>query len=109
MAGNVRLLSEVEEAERAKLVLHAVEPSHDDKETASPPKETPPGRLELIELMGTLARILGFRVQLLLAFIGAVGLSGWAVAQHDALALTAAALYNATVLLPILFVAYRRG
>lgn len=105
----VRLVEEVEDVERARLAIHAVQPIREDTETATPPKEGKPGRAELIELMGVLARILGFRVQLLLAFMASAGLSAWAVYKGDVLSIVAAALFSAMVTLPILYVAYRRG
>jgi hypothetical protein len=105
----VRLVSETEEEERARLVLHAVDPSREDTETATPPKETPPGRLQMIELMGTLARILGFRIQLAVGFLGGLGLGFYAASAGSIIALVAFGMYEAFIFAPLAYIAFRRG
>ena len=105
----VRLVSETEEAERARLKLHAIQPDPAPKESVSPPKEARPGRADLIEALATLARIAGFRWQLFAAFIGALGVGGYAVVNGSLAALAGAVIYNAMVLLPIAWIAFKRG
>jgi hypothetical protein len=59
--------------------------------------------------MGVLARILGFRVQLFAAFLGALGLGGYAVYQANTMALTAAGMFNLMVFAPLCWIAFKRG
>lgn len=104
----VRLVDEIEEAERARLVLKAVQ--HDpEPEVPAPPKPTRPGRFELMEAMGVLARILGFRAQLFAGFVAAAVLSGWALASGGILPLVAASLFDVLVFAPLAYLAFRKG
>lgn len=81
-----------------------------DRETmpAQPVKPPPPIR-DLTELQAQIARIMGFRLQLLLGFLGAAGLSGYSVYDHSTPSMVAAGVYDLLVFLPLLFTAYRRG
>lgn len=110
----VRLVDEsfTEEAEQARAVLASVAPPPEPpREVPTIPKHRPPTRspVELVELMGVLARILGFRMQLFAAFLGAAGIGGYAVHRADTMSLTAAGMYFVLVFLPVLIVTYKRG
>lgn len=110
----VRLVDESfsEETEQVRAMLASIAPPPEPpREVPVLPKPSPPTRspIELVEMMGALARILGFRVQLLLAFLGAAGIGGYAVYRADTMSLIAAAMYDLLVLAPLIFVAYKRG
>jgi hypothetical protein len=103
----VSLVSEEEAADRARLMIHSLRPIQADEPAAEPSKPSP--RLEMVEMMGVLARILGFRIQLAMAFGGALGLGAYAVDQANAMSLVAFGLYNLMVFAPVAYIAYRRG
>lgn len=108
----VRLVSETEteSEEQTRLILKSlgVEPEH--PEEPRPPKTTPPIKsADVIELMGVLAKILGFRVQLFAGFLGACGIGGYAVYQATPMALVAAGMFNIMVFGPLAWIAHRRG
>lgn len=107
----VRLVSQTEEhpTERQRLLLHNVQELQPEREVPQPPRPNPPHREDLIELMGTIARILGFRLHLFLAFLGAAGIGGYAVYKGTPMALTAFGLYALLIFLPMLFSAHKRG
>lgn len=89
-----------------RLKLH--DPGQRD-EMPDRPAPKPPTREDVIELMVTVARVLGFRLQLLLAFLGAVGLGIYAAAHGGWSAMTVFAIYDVVIFLPILGAAHTRG
>lgn len=82
---------------------------HQRDESPARPQPKPPTREDMIELMATVARVLGFRFQLLLAFLGAIGLGTYAAVHGGWSALTVFAIYDVIVFLPILGAAMKRG
>lgn len=111
----VRLVGEHYEEPSLRLKLLPVADPLQRDEAPAAPQPAPPGRppqatpAQIMELMAVLARILGFRLQLLLAFLGAAGLGAYAAVHGGVAAGVSAGLYDACVLLPILWVAYKRG
>lgn len=105
----VHLISETEGEEQTRLILKKIGVQPERTEEPAPPKNNPPGRESLIEAMGILARILGFRVQLFVGFLGAAGIGAYSVAQPSPMSLTAAGMFDLLVFAPLAFIAYRRG
>lgn len=103
----VHQLGEVDHGERVRLALHAVEPN--PEEHPKPPKAAVPGRMEMLEAMGALARILGFRMQLFAGFLGAVGLGALAVHEGTAMSMAASVIYDMLVFAPLAFIGFKRG
>lgn len=108
----VRVVEETgsEEVVRERLRLVGVDmPPERQTEPSYPVQAKPPTRAMMMEVMTSLTRVLGFRLQLLLAFFGAAGLGGVAVYEQTTASLVAAVVYDALVFLPVLWVAYKRG
>ena len=107
----VRVVSETDhEDERVHRLIQSVEQTHPPRDDdPKPPKPGPNHRLVLIEIMGTVAKLLGIRMQLFFAFLGAFVLGSYAVYRADATSLVAFGMYAVLVFLPILFVVHRKG
>lgn len=103
----VHQLGEVDHGERVRLALHAVEPN--PSEQPAPPKFPTLGRMEMLEAMGALARILGFRMQLFAAFLGAVGLGALAVHEASVMSMAASVIYDVLVFGPLAYIGFKRG
>lgn len=74
-----------------------------------PPAPRPAPHKQIMEVLGVLAVIAGFRLQLFAAFLGAVGLGAYAISNPSTGVLTAMGIYDALVFLPVLYVANKRG
>lgn len=100
---------------RLKLLAVAPEPpAANNPQRPDPTPEAPRPRPRTrspdeAALMATLASILGFRVQLLLAFLGAAGIGGYAVATNHWQAILVFVFYGLLVFLPVLEAAKKRG
>lgn len=84
-------------------------PQQPDPIPQPPPQHPQPQTPNRAQMMLVVARILGFRFQLLLAFGGAVSLSAVAVARADWMSLVAATVFDVLVFLPVLWSAHSRG
>lgn len=102
MAGNVRLVAE-EAAELLEGLAPAPEPA--------PPK--PPKAVErdeaLLGVFAALAKLISARAILGLAVISAAGLGLLAAVQGTLPALAASGVFNLTVLVPLVALAWRKG
>lgn len=107
--GNVRLISEADSETQTRLILKSIGVEPDRPEEPTLPKPASPVKTDLIELMGVLAKILGFRIQLFAGFLGACAIGGYAVYQANLMALLAAGMFNIMVFLPLVFLAHKRG
>lgn len=105
--GNVRLVEEVEHQDDRLSRIHSeLQPAREDPRI---PVTKPNHRESMMELMGQIAKILGIRMQLFFAFLGAAGIGAYAVYKADPMSLTAFGLYAVLIWLPMLLVAHKRG
>lgn len=83
-------------------------PAPSAPQPAAPSVESSGNSLHMVALLTEIRRVLNARAGVLVAMLGSLLLTGWAVNQASWLSLLAALTFNVTVFLPIAYIAYLR-